>query len=122
MHELSIAAAILDRVTAEAQRHPGARFTRVGVRVGEISGVDPDALSFGFECLTKDTEFDPLPLDIEFCPRVQRCLACAHEFRAPDSMTACPGCGYQQTQCVEGEQLDIAFIEFEEKADLNGPN
>jgi hydrogenase nickel incorporation protein HypA/HybF len=117
VHELSIAAAILDKVAAEAQRHPGARFTKVGVRVGEISGVDPDALSFGFECLTKNTEFDPLPLEIEFCRRFQRCVACAHEFPAPDSMTTCPTCGYERTECIGGEELDIAFIEIEEEAE-----
>ncbi|HET8667446.1 MAG TPA: hydrogenase maturation nickel metallochaperone HypA [Terriglobales bacterium] len=114
MHELSIATAILDRVAAEAQRHPGARFTKVGVRIGEISGIDPEALSFGFECLVKDSEFDPLSLAIEFCPRIQRCLACAHEFPAPDSMTGCPKCGHAHTTCIGGEELDIAYMEVEE--------
>ncbi len=114
VHELSIASAILDRVAIEAQRRPGARFTKVGVRVGEISGVDPDALSFGFECLVKDTEFDRLPLHIEFCPRMQRCLSCTNEFTASDSMTACPRCGHEMTECIGGEELDLAFIEIEE--------
>jgi hydrogenase nickel incorporation protein HypA/HybF len=114
VHELSIASAILDKVASEAERHPGARFTRVGVRIGEISGIDPEALSFGFECLVKDSEFDPLALEIERCPRVQRCLACAHEFPAPDSMTACTKCGHPHTVCIGGEELDIAFMEVEE--------
>lgn len=114
MHELSIASAILDQVVAEAQRRPGARFTKVGVRVGEISGVDPEALSFGFECLVKGSEYEPLPLDIQFCPRMQRCPACAHEFPAPDSLTACPRCKSSETVCIGGEELDIAFMEIEE--------
>ena len=117
MHELSIASAILDRVAAEAERHPGAHFTKVGVRIGEISGIDPDALSFGFECLVKDSEFDPLVLEIEFCPRIQRCLACANEFPAPNSMTGCPKCGDTHTTCIAGEELDIAFIEVEEEVE-----
>lgn len=115
MHELSIASAILDKVAAQALCHPGARITKIGIRIGEISGVDPDALSFGFECLVKDTEFDPLPLEIEFRPRAQRCMSCSHEFLAPDSMTSCPKCGHEVTQCVGGEELDIAFIEVEEE-------
>lgn len=114
MHELGIAAAILDRVAAEADRHPKARFTRVGVRVGEISGVDREALSFGFECLIKDTQFEKLALAIEPCPRVQRCSTCTHEFPAPDSLTACPKCGNINTTCIGGEELDIAFVELEE--------
>jgi hydrogenase nickel incorporation protein HypA/HybF len=114
MHELGIAAAILERVEAEAQRHPDVRLTRVGVRVGEISGVDPDALSFGFECLVKDTALDQLSLAIEHCPRVQMCPRCSHEFPAPESMTSCPKCGDTHTTCVGGEELDIAYIEMEE--------
>jgi hydrogenase nickel incorporation protein HypA/HybF len=117
VHELSIASAILDKVAAEAERHPGARFTKVGVRVGEISGVDADSLSFGFECLVKDTPFEPLALEIEYCPRVQRCLSCRHEFAAPDCLTACPQCGHLATECIGGQELDIAFMEIEEEAE-----
>ncbi len=114
MHELSIAEAILERVAAEAERYPGARFTRVGVKVGELSGVDPEALSFGFECLVKDSAWEPLALDIQVCPRVQRCTACAHEFAAGLLETACPRCGSARTVCIAGEELDIAYMELEE--------
>ncbi len=114
MHELSIAEAILERVAAEAERHPGARLTRVGVKVGELSGVDPEALSFGFECLVKDTPWEPLALEIQVCPRVQRCTACAHEFAAGLFETGCPKCGSEQTTCVAGEELDLAYMEVEE--------
>lgn len=114
MHELSIAAAILDSVAAETARHPGARATKVGVRVGEVSGVDCDALSFGFEALVKDSELEPLALEFEFCPRRQRCRACSHEFAAPHSETACPKCGALETVCIGGNELDLAFIELED--------
>ncbi len=115
MHELSIAESILDKVRAEALRHPGARFTRVGVRIGEVSGIDPDALSFGFEMIVKDSPWEPLALAIERCPRVQRCNACNHEFTAAGSDTRCPKCGEAFTLCVGGDQLDIAFIEVEDR-------
>ncbi len=114
VHELSIAEAILERVAAEAQRRPGARFTRVGVKVGELSGVDPEALSFGFECLVKDTPWEPLALEVQVCPRVQHCTGCAHEFAAGLFETVCPKCGCEQTRCIAGEELDVAYIEVEE--------
>ena len=52
---LGIAASILDCVQAEAARHPDGRITKVGVKMGELAGVDRDALQFGFEVLVKDT-------------------------------------------------------------------
>jgi hydrogenase nickel incorporation protein HypA/HybF len=115
VHELSIAEAILQRVAEEAGRRPQARFTKVGIRVGELSGVDPDALSFGFEVLSKDTPWHPITLDIQLCPRVQRCCACSHEFTAEHSETACPNCASDLTMCIGGDQLDIAFMEVEEE-------
>ena len=115
MHELSIAESILQKVKAESVRHPGAHFTRVGVRIGEVSGIDGDALSFGFEMLVKDTEWQPLELEIESCPRVQRCTSCKHEFTAVNSDTGCPQCGEQFTLCIGGDELDISFIEVEDQ-------
>lgn len=113
MHELGIAASVLDSVQSEAERHPGSHISKVGIRVGELAGVDPDALQFGFECLVKDTPFEPLILEIESIPRVQRC-SCGNEFRMTDYDPHCPRCGEFMTQCVSGDQLEIAFMEVDE--------
>lgn len=114
MHELSIAAAILDAVRNEAEKHPGARVSKVGVRVGAISGVVPDALSFGFECLVQGTELEPLALAIESVPRRQRCPICDFTFEAPDDNLACPRCGRTETLLAGGEELDVAYLELEQ--------
>jgi len=114
MHELGIAASILDCVQSEAGRHPGTHISKVGIKLGELSGVDADALQFGFECLVKDSAFEPLALDIEMVPRVQRCLQCGSEFRMREYDPQCPSCGQFATQCISGEQLDIAYVEVDE--------
>jgi len=114
MHELRIAASILDCVQVEAKRHPGSHISKVGIRLGELSGVDADALQFGFECLVKDTEYEPLMLDIEPVPRMQRCPQCRTEFHMTGYDPQCPRCGEFLTHCISGEQLDIAFMEVDE--------
>ena len=114
MHELCIASSILDYVQAEAGRHPGARITKVGVKVGELAGVDVDALQFGFEAIVKDTDWEGLALVVESIPRVQRCPKCAHEFRMNDYDPQCPQCGEFATQCISGEELDMAYMEVDE--------
>ncbi len=113
MHELGIATSILECVQAEAQHHPEGRITKVGVKIGELSGVDRDALQFGFEVLVKDTEWEPLVLELEYVPRMQRCSKCAYEFRMTDFDPQCPLCGEFSTQCISGEELDIAYMEVE---------
>ena len=114
MHELGIAASILESVQAEARRHPEGRITKVGVKIGELSGVDRDALQFGFEVLVKDTEWEPVVLDLEYIPRVQRCSKCAHEFRMTEFDPQCPQCGEFLTHCISGEELDIVYMEVDE--------
>ena len=114
MHELGIAASILDCVQKEAERRPGVHISKVGIKLGELAGVDRDALQFGFEVLVKDTEFQPLELDIESVPRMQRCLKCEYEFRMTEFDPRCPLCADFGTQCVSGEELDIAYMEVDE--------
>ena len=80
MHEVGIAASILECVEAEARRRPGTRFEAVGVRMGELSNVDKDALEFAFEALTRNTPLADLRLEVEWCPRRQTCLECSEEF------------------------------------------
>ena len=114
MHELSIANSILEAVRKERERLNGARVTKVGVRVGELAGVDPNALSFGFEVLVKDTDFEPLPLAIEFVPRRHACSRCRRVFAVVDYRMDCPACGSKDTHCIGGDELELAYLEVEE--------
>ena len=114
MHELGIASSILEAVEKEAVRHPGTHISKVGVKIGEISGVDRDALQFGFDVLVKDTDLEPLALELEYVPRMQRCSKCAYEFRMTDFDPRCPLCGQFSTECISGEELDIAYMEVED--------
>lgn len=113
MHELGIANSVLEAVRAEAQQHPGARVLRVGVRVGELAGVDPDALNFCFESLVKGTEFELLALVIESTPRRHRCPQCNRMFAVVDYSFACPDCGETATRCVGGDELELSYLEVE---------
>lgn len=114
MHELSIASSVLEAVKAEVARHPGARVLAVGLRLGEWAGVDRDALSFCFESLVKDTEFEPLRLEIDPSPRRQRCPRCTRTFTVVDYDIICPDCGEPQTDCIGGDELELAYLEVEE--------
>ena len=114
MHELSIANSILEAVLKERERLNGARVTRVGLRIGALAGVDPGALSFGFEVLVKNTDLEPLPLSIEWIPRRHECPHCKHAFAVADYQFACPACGAPETRCIGGDELELAYLEVEE--------
>lgn len=114
MHELSIAAAVLDTVRQELDRRPGARLTKVGLRVGDLAGVDCDALSFSLEVLVQGTEFETLPFAFESCPVRYRCRQCAQTFTVVDYDTFCPHCRVPDTECIGGTELELAYLEMEQ--------
>lgn len=114
MHELSIANSVLKAARTEMGKRPGARLMKVGVRVGELAGVDPEALTFSFQALVKGTELEPALLEIETRPRRHRCRECAREFIVRDYNTLCPDCGSERTECISGTELELAYLELEE--------
>jgi hydrogenase nickel incorporation protein HypA/HybF len=114
MHELGIAQAILDRVANEVNHHPGTRPVEVGVLIGAVSGVDREALAFGFEAMVKDTDWEQLRLSIESCSRLHRCPSCTREFSVSRFDTACPDCGNLLTVMLNGDELEITYIEVED--------
>jgi hydrogenase nickel incorporation protein HypA/HybF len=110
---LSIANSILDAVKAEAERRPGTRILKVCVRVGELAGVDPDALSFCFESIVEGTALAPLCLEIDHRPHRNRCPQCANVFQVVDYEVACPACGRNDTNMISGDELELAYLEVE---------
>ncbi len=114
MHELGIASSVIDAVRVEVASRPGQRAVAVGLRIGELAGVDPDSLRFGFECLIQQSGLEPLRLDIEQVGRTQRCLDCRHEFAVDRYTLECPSCGSLRGECLSGDELDIAYLEMEE--------
>jgi hydrogenase nickel incorporation protein HypA/HybF len=120
MHEMGIANSVLDAVRTETRRFPFGHIYKVGVRIGELAGVNPDALSFCFEALVRGTELEPLAVEIEFCPRRHRCHACGQSFAAPAEDSACAKCGMTDSQFSGGDELEIAYLEVDSGARAAG--
>jgi hydrogenase nickel incorporation protein HypA/HybF len=90
------------------------RPVKVGVRVGELAGLDPDALRFAFEALTIDTPLAGLELDIEYRASRSRCRDCGHEFELRNFELLCPSCGSLSTDRISGDELEFAYLEVED--------
>ena len=110
---MSIAASMLDAVEAESARR-GAHVLAVGVKIGELSGVESESLRFCFETLVQDTDLAPLALEIQFLPWRNRCRQCAQEFAVAEYRTECPQCGSAETELSSGNELEFAYMEIEE--------
>ena len=113
MHEMGIASSVLDAVRTEASHYAG-KPSRVGIRVGEWSGVDTESLRFCFEALVAGSDLAGLQLDLEYRTRKNGCEQCGAEFPVDGFDIACPNCHSAETKMVSGTELDIAYLELKD--------
>jgi hydrogenase nickel incorporation protein HypA/HybF len=114
MHEMGIAYSVLQAVETEIQRYPGSYASKVCLRVGQMTAVDEDSLRFCLEAITRETVFESLELAIEFCPLRYCCRRCGREFIVEDYLVRCPDCASLETECIGGDELELAYLEVEE--------
>jgi hydrogenase nickel incorporation protein HypA/HybF len=113
MHELGIAAAALQQTLDHARRAGGTRVVRIGLRIGELSGVDPEALRFAFTTILTGTPADGAIVDIEPVRAIAHCPECARDF-APgiDAGFDCPHCGHFGGTLTHGRELELTRLEL----------
>jgi hydrogenase nickel incorporation protein HypA/HybF len=114
MHEMGIANSVLDAIRQEAAKYPGARASRVGLRIGEWSGVDVESLRFCFEALIAGSDLSGLDVEIDYRLRKNRCSRCGVEFAIHNYEIRCPECDCDDTLAVSGAELDIGYVELED--------
>jgi len=107
MHEMSIAASLVDLVHQEMDRNNATRLLRVRVVCGLLSNVVPEALELALEAVTRveaahgtwtQHELAGAVLEIEEEPAVLCCTACNREFTTNERrgiFAPCPDCGNQ---------------------------
>ncbi len=118
MHELSIAQSIMEIVLKEADRQSApARVTVIGLKIGALSGILPDALAFGFDAIKKGTPLAGCRLAIEEVPVRGHCRHCDRDFEVRELMFACPHCSSSSIDVVQGQELDIAYIEVDDETE-----
>lgn len=112
MHELAIAERLLVIVQEEIVRHSLENVLRVRVKVGRLTAVQPEALSFCFACLTEDTSLKGVALDIEILAIKGYCETCKAYFELEDPVMICPKCQSWDVRLEGGRELYIDTIEI----------
>lgn len=114
MHEMSIAESILDIVKETlADKCPDGILKEVVVQVGELVAVVPDSLTFCYEAIVKDTEFENSKMIVEIVPLMATCNACTHHFKIEKYQFSCPACGATAIEVGQGQELQISHLEVE---------
>ena len=111
MHEMSICEGIVQVLEAQASAQNYGRVKGVWLEIGQLAGVELDALRFSFDVVSRDTLADGARLEIIELPGEGWCLPCGRTVEVRERYDACPHCGSYQVQVTGGDELRIKELE-----------
>ena len=111
MHELSIAESVLEIVEAAAQRNDATRVGAIRLEIGALSCVDPAALRFCFDAVTRGSIAEGAQLAIDTTRGMAWCMPCSEAVPLAALGEACPRCGGYQLQVTQGDAMRVKDIE-----------
>ena len=110
MHELELARRVVELASeAVAGRNSGAIAT-VHLRIGELAGVDPEALAFAFDAIKAETALGAAHLEFEPVPVLWECTACGARRIPGGTDLPCPQCGASRFTLASGAELELVAV------------
>src|SRR5689334_8567636 len=114
MHELGIAQGILDIVRQYVPASRAAAVRGVTLKLGEMSGVQPESLEFCFGAIVAGTPYAGAFLAIERVPAKGRCTCCGHMFSMRAPVFVCPACRQSKVALASGNELQVVEVELDD--------
>jgi len=112
MHEYSLIQALLTRVEEEARRRRALLVHALAIRVGELSGVDPDLLAGAYEIARAGTPCAAAELRVTRVPAAWLCPRC-RRILPPGAVLRCPECDLAAELSEGADALTLDSIEME---------
>ena len=113
MHELSLTEKVLHIVLETAAAHQAKKVTKVGILLGELSGVVSDSMEMYFEMIAQGTIAEDA--DLVFTKEKARlyCEHCQTEYTKDSFDFLCPTCGNLGSFTDIGRECTVQNIEVE---------
>jgi hydrogenase nickel incorporation protein HypA/HybF len=126
MHELSLMVSVRDLALARAREHGAVAITAITLRVGQLSGVEPEALAFAFEVVMAGSIAAKARLRIDPVAALWSCVTCGAAVPSGGGVVAdadagaghgavegpCPACGGRVRRLREGGELELASLDL----------
>jgi hydrogenase nickel incorporation protein HypA/HybF len=111
MHELALMESMFKVAESYREKNKLKEVTEVKVVVGELNSILPEAFSFAFEVLKRQTPFEQARLIIEIEEAEAICSFCGKKFRPEYPWFTCPVCQHAQAQIIKGNRMYIEYLE-----------
>jgi len=111
MHEISLAQSVLQIIEEHSKSAGFSRVSAVWLEIGALAGVEPDALRFCFDAVTRGSLAQGARLEIVEVPGSGWCPQCGDTVPMQERYTACPRCGGYQLRPTGGTQMRVRELE-----------
>ncbi len=111
MHELSLMEEVRRQALAAAAAEGASCIKAITLRVGELAGVEIEALRFAFPVVMEGSIAAGARLQIEHEAAICWCDTCASDFRARAGCCDCPRCGTISWRPIGGRELRLVALE-----------
>jgi hydrogenase nickel incorporation protein HypA/HybF len=112
MHEFSIVNSLLDICVKNAKQNNAQKITKVEVKIGKLSGVEPHLLSTAFDTFKENTICDGAEFVMHVQDLVVQCPKCKVEYTLDQNVFICPTC-QGELEVVDGEEMYLMRLEME---------
>lgn len=113
MHEFSVARSLIKLVEEIVAENGNRQVSKVVVKIGKLSGVEPYLLQTAFDVLKEESvSVRDSTLVVRVQDIVYRCEDCGAELVAPDFDVVCRACGSYNTEIVDGKDMILESIEM----------
>ena len=112
MHEMSLTESVIGIVEEEARRHKIARVRVVVLEIGALACVEPDAMRFCFDVVSRGTPAEGARLDIVLVPGSAWCFDCERPVALTERFCPCPDCGGARLHMTGGDALRVREMEI----------
>ncbi len=113
MHEMAIAEGILDITLDYARQNDAEKIGEIGLLIGEMSGVEPEALDFSFRMIAKGTMAEGALLKLKKVPLIGKCSKCGREFHVEHYNFWCPECKDGVLGIISGREMQVEYLEVD---------
>ena len=113
MHEMALCEGVLQILEDNASQQGYQRVRTVWLEIGELSGVETEAMRFGFDAVTRGSLAEDARLEITMVPGEAWCMQCSKAVMVKQRFDSCPDCGSYQLQVTGGEEMRIKELEVE---------
>lgn len=113
MHEVDLAHELVRVASARATEAGAKRVKTVSLEVGDLAGVEGDALRSAFDVAIGGTLLDGATLALIRIPLTVWCPYCLTTVPVEVNNLVCPTCGQPAGEIRSGKELEIIALEIE---------